>query len=128
MENIEKKAHCLVLSYPAQGHINPMLQFSKRLQHKGVKVTLSTTYFISKSIHRDSSSSIPLETISDGFDDGGIAQAESIQAYLERFWQVGPKTLSELVEKMNGSDFPLDCVVYDSFFCLGLLTLQRSLA
>ncbi|KAJ4717284.1 Glycosyltransferase [Melia azedarach] len=115
MENIEKKAHCLVLSYPGQGHINPMLQFSKRLQHSGVKVTFSTTYFISKSIHRDSSSSIPLETISDGFDEGGKGQAESIQAYLERFWQVGPKSLSELVEKMNGSGFPVNCIVYDSF-------------
>jgi len=24
-------AHCLILPYPAQGHMNPMIQFSKRL-------------------------------------------------------------------------------------------------
>ncbi|KAJ6880662.1 hypothetical protein NC652_033867 [Populus alba x Populus x berolinensis] len=39
------KAHYLVLSFLAQGHINPMLQFSKRLEHKGVKVTPVTTLF-----------------------------------------------------------------------------------
>ncbi|KAL9457820.1 hypothetical protein AB3S75_006798 [Citrus x aurantiifolia] len=124
MENIEKKAasckrvHCLVLSYPAQGHINPLLQFAKRLEHKGLKVTLVTTYFISKSLHRDSSSpstSIALEAISDGFDEGGSAQAEGIEAYLERFWQIGPRSLCELVENMNGSGVPVDCIVYDSF-------------
>ncbi|KDO40364.1 hypothetical protein CISIN_1g022744mg [Citrus sinensis] len=124
MENIEKKAasckrvHCLVLSYPAQGHINPLLQFAKRLEHKGLKVTLVTTYFISKSLHRDSSSpstSISLEAISDGYDEGGSAQTEGVEAYLERFWQIGPRSLCELVENMNGSGVPVDCIVYDSF-------------
>jgi pathogen-inducible salicylic acid glucosyltransferase len=50
-ERIGYRAHCLVLTYPTQGHINPMLEFSKRLEHKGVKVTLVTTYFISNTIH-----------------------------------------------------------------------------
>ncbi|KAK9226352.1 hypothetical protein WN943_011399 [Citrus x changshan-huyou] len=120
MENNEKKAsassklaHCLVLSYPAQGHMNPLLQFSKRLEHKGIKVTLVTTYFISKSLHRDPSSSIsiPLETISDGYDEGRSAQAETDQAYVDRFWQIGVQTLTELVERMND----VDCIVFDSF-------------
>ncbi|KAJ0094018.1 hypothetical protein Patl1_26089 [Pistacia atlantica] len=121
MENAKKpscKAHCLILSYPAQGHINPLLQFSKRLEQRGIKFTLVTTRFIVKTLHTASSStSIALETISDGYDDGGINQAESISAYLERFWEVGPQTLSELVEKMNGLDSicPIDCIVYDSF-------------
>ncbi|KAK1567945.1 hypothetical protein Q3G72_018425 [Acer saccharum] len=111
------RPHCLVLSYPTQGHLNPVLQFSKRLQHKGVKVTLATTLFMYKTIHRAStiSSSIALETISDGYDEGGIAQAETIQAYLERFRKVGSETLIELVEKLNCSGFPVGCIVYDSF-------------
>ncbi|KAJ0110360.1 hypothetical protein Patl1_03177 [Pistacia atlantica] len=114
-KKVSHTAHCLVLSYPAQGHLNPMLQFSKRLDHKGVKVTLVTTLSMYKTIHRASSSSIALETISDGYDEGGMANAESIQAYLDRFWQVGPQTLIELVEKMNVSGCPVDCIVYDSF-------------
>ncbi|XP_062173992.1 UDP-glycosyltransferase 74F2-like [Alnus glutinosa] len=108
------RAHCLVLAYPTQGHINPMLQFSKRLEHKGVRVTLVTTYSISKTIHKEATS-IALETISDGYDDGGIEQAESIQAYLERFWRVGSQTLSQLLEKLSSSGCPVDCIVYDAF-------------
>ena len=112
--NIAYKAHCLVLSYPTQGHLNPMLEFSRRLEHKGVKVTLVTTRSMSKTIHKEASS-IALETISDGFDEGGIAHAESIQAYLERFWQVGSQTLVELLEKLSSLGNPVDCIVYDAF-------------
>lgn len=31
------KAHCLVVSFPSQSHVNPMLQFSKRLECHTVK-------------------------------------------------------------------------------------------
>jgi len=108
------RAHCLVLTFPSQGHINPMLEFSKRLEHKGLKVTLVTTNFISKTIYKEATS-IALETISDGYDEGGRAQAESIQAYLERFRRVGSQTLAELLEKFSSSGCPVDCVVYDAF-------------
>ncbi|KAI5314926.1 hypothetical protein L3X38_044102 [Prunus dulcis] len=90
MEKIQSpyKAHCLVLPYPSQGHINPMLQFSKLLVHKGVKVTLVTTQFVYNTIMQAagllSSCNILLqETISDGYDEGRSAQAESIAAYVE---------------------------------------------
>ncbi|CBI24715.3 unnamed protein product, partial [Vitis vinifera] len=56
---MEKKAygaHALLLSYPTQGHINPMLQFSKRLVSKGLKATLATTLSITKSMQLDCSS------------------------------------------------------------------------
>jgi pathogen-inducible salicylic acid glucosyltransferase len=113
-ERIGYRAHCLVLTYPTQGHINPMLEFSKRLEHKGVKVTLVTTYFISHTIHKEATS-IALETISDGYDEGGRAKAESIHAYLERFRRVGSQTLAELLEKLSSSSRPVDCIVYDAF-------------
>lgn len=108
------RAHCLVLSYPTQGHINPLLEFSKRLEHKGVKATLVTTYSMSKTIHKEASS-IALETISDGYDEGGIEQAETIKAYLDRFWKVGSQTLTDLLQKLSNSGSPVDCIVYDSF-------------
>jgi pathogen-inducible salicylic acid glucosyltransferase len=109
------RAHCLVLAYPAQGHINPMMQFSKRLEHKGIKVTLVITKSISNTMHKEAATSIALETISDGYDEGGIAQAESVHTYLDRFRQVGMQTLAELIEKVSSSGCPVDCVVYDPF-------------
>lgn len=92
-----------------------MLQFSKILDHKGVKVTLVTTRFIYKTMHRSGSRGIALETISDGYDEGGRAQAESVDAYLESFRKSGSKTFAELVEKLSSSELPVDCIVYDAF-------------
>ena len=115
MERNVYRAHCLVLAYPAQGHINPMMEFSKRLESKAVKVTLVNTKPISNPIHKEAATSIALETISNGYDEGGIAQAESIHAYLEHFRLVGSKTLAELIEKLSSSSCPVNCVVYDPF-------------
>ncbi|KHN09954.1 UDP-glycosyltransferase 74G1-like [Glycine soja] len=110
-----KRVHCLVLAYPAQGHTNPMLQFSKLLQHEGVRVTFVSTVFHCKNMKK-LPPGISLETISDGFDSGRIGEAKSLRVYLDQFWQVGPKTLVELLEKLNGSSgHPIDCLVYDSF-------------
>lgn len=113
---IAYKAHCLVLPFPCQGHINPMLQFAKLLAHKGVKVTLVTTRYIHKTMYGSASSCIALdlETISDGYDEAGRGKA-SIDAYLESFWKEGSKTLAELLEKLSSSGPPVECVVYDAF-------------
>ncbi|XP_062022946.1 UDP-glycosyltransferase 74F2-like [Rosa rugosa] len=113
-----RKAHCLVLTYPTQGHINPMLQFAKLLHHKGLKVTLVTTHFLLNTLQLHAGSSkcnIALETISDGYDEGGYATAESADAYLNRFWEIGPQTLTKLLERMSSSEYPVDCIVYDAF-------------
>ncbi|CAN6554727.1 unnamed protein product [Malus baccata var. baccata] len=107
------KAQCLILRYPSQGHINPMLQFAKLLDHKGVRVTLAMTHFLYKTMHSSGSSCVAWETISDGFDDTGKGDI-NIDIYLERLWQVGSKTLVELLEKHSNSRSPVDCVVYDA--------------
>ncbi|XP_054785043.1 UDP-glycosyltransferase 74F2-like [Prosopis cineraria] len=113
---IIRRPHCLVLLYPAQGHINPMLQFSKRLDHKGVRVTLVATRFLRKTLKLDQHclTSMALESISDGFDHGGFEEAGSDQAYIDRFWDVGPKSFEQLLQKLTLSS-SVDCVVYDSF-------------
>ncbi|KAM7497044.1 hypothetical protein LguiA_021458 [Lonicera macranthoides] len=106
------KAHCLVLPFPAVGHMNPILQFSKRLQHKGLKVTLATTCFIFNTAHKISDS-IAIETISDGYNEGGIAQAESSEVYLKKFKKVGSETLGQVVDKLRALGCPIDCIIYD---------------
>ncbi|CAB4288911.1 unnamed protein product [Prunus armeniaca] len=107
--------HVLAIPYPAQGHINPLLQFSKRLASKGLKVTLANTIFISKSLPLKSSGSVQFDTISDGYDEEGFAQAESIAAYLARMEAEGSRTLIELITKYNNSPHPINCIIYDPF-------------
>ncbi|KAG8642058.1 mogroside IE synthase-like [Manihot esculenta] len=118
MENDQRawSAHALAFPFPAQGHINPVLQFCKRLVSKGIKATLVTTRFLSKSIHVDPSSNIDLETISDGFDEGGHAQAESVEAYVSTFKAVGSETLANLIRKLNDSGHPVNALIYDGTF------------
>ncbi|KAF7845118.1 UDP-glycosyltransferase 74G1-like [Senna tora] len=121
-----RRPHCLVLAYPAQGHINPMLQFSKLLQQKGIKVTFVTTRFFCKNLHnKQLPHSIPLETISDGYDNGGSKEAESPEAYKERFREVGTHTLCELIHNHKLDDDEVDCVVYDSFLIWVLDVAKR---
>ncbi|MCO5593143.1 hypothetical protein L7F22_047149 [Adiantum nelumboides] len=38
--------HCLLLPYPAQGHVNPFMQLGKRLASLGVRVTVAITQHI----------------------------------------------------------------------------------
>uniref|UniRef100_A0A2N9GEW7 Glycosyltransferase n=1 Tax=Fagus sylvatica TaxID=28930 RepID=A0A2N9GEW7_FAGSY len=106
-----QKGHVVVLTYPAQGHINPLLQFAKRLASKGLKATLATTHYTVKSIH---ATTVGIEPISDGYDESGFKQAPSTEAYLESFKSVGSKTLADLISKFKDSASPVNCIVYDS--------------
>ncbi|XP_060179507.1 UDP-glycosyltransferase 74G1-like [Lycium barbarum] len=108
------RAHCLILPYPSQGHINPMLQFSKRLQSKGVKITIATTKSFLKTM-QELTTSVSIEAISDGYDDGGRDQAGSFVAYITRFKEVGSDTLAQLIKKLANSGCPVNCIVYDPF-------------
>ncbi|KAL7219517.1 hypothetical protein ACSBR2_012553 [Camellia fascicularis] len=121
-ERMEKEkrsysAHVLAIPYPGQGHINPMFQFCKRLVSKGLKATLALTTFTSNSIHSPplSNSSLQLDTISDGYDEGGFKQAGDVQAYLTRLEATGSRTLAELIKRHERSEHPIDCIVYDAF-------------
>ncbi|OMO59204.1 UDP-glucuronosyl/UDP-glucosyltransferase [Corchorus olitorius] len=116
-QNKARKPHLLIIPYPAQGHINPILQFAKRLVSKGVRATLVTTVFLSKSSFSggDPTSSFDVETISDGFDEGGYDQAGSADVYLPTFWSVGPKSLATLINKLVDAGRPVDAIVYDGF-------------
>lgn len=110
------RAHVLIVPYPSQGHINPTFQFAKRLASKGLKITLAITNFIYKSKKPSQpSDSVQIDTISDGYDDGGFTEAESIDAYLQNLEVAGSKTLAELIIKYKSSSNPFDCVVYDAF-------------
>ncbi|KAK9672162.1 hypothetical protein RND81_12G081000 [Saponaria officinalis] len=104
--------HILVFPYPIQGHINPMLQFSKRLSSKGIKVTLITTITLSKSLPPQSQSgSIRIRPIDDGLKDGDTIKDH--ETYLKTFERVIPKSLINLIDEYNNTNKPVTFVVYD---------------
>ncbi|TVU30827.1 hypothetical protein EJB05_22471, partial [Eragrostis curvula] len=109
--------HVLLLSYPAQGHINPLLQFGKRLAagHRGaVRCTLAVarSALVTGEPHP---SEIHLATFSDGCDTSGYNEVGDVQAYLDRLETAGSRTLDELLRAESAEGRPVRVVVYDAF-------------
>lgn len=102
-----ERAHVLVLPLPIQGHINPMLQFSKRLNSKGLKVTLVTAFINPHSIQAQAAE-IGVETISDPTEEG--TDPGNIEAFINRFFQLVTLKLPQLIVKLKS----VSCLVYDS--------------
>ncbi|XP_030536657.1 UDP-glycosyltransferase 74E2-like [Rhodamnia argentea] len=112
-----ERIHVLVLTFPAQGHINPMLEFSKRLASKGLNVAFIIPISEpTKSLHstNDETSSIKIEHISDGFE--GVDTNElSLDVYFELFRVSVTKSLTNFIEQHQSSqDNPAKVLVYDS--------------
>ncbi|KAM5569913.1 mogroside IE synthase-like [Rosa sericea] len=114
------QSHILVFPFPVQGHMNPMVQFAKRLVSKGQRVTIVTTFSSSKSVPTlnptSFGSNLKMEFISDGSEQ--VKDSETIEESIERFRISTTKSLTNLMTKIrNSSDasqYPLKFVVYHS--------------
>jgi len=111
----EQKPHFLLVTYPAQGHINPALRFAKRLLQSGARVTFSTT--VSAYRRMEKGNSIPKDVtfaaISDGYDDGFRRNVDGdARTYLSAFRQRGSESLRELLEKSAAEGNHVTCLVY----------------
>jgi pathogen-inducible salicylic acid glucosyltransferase len=107
--------HVLLISYPSQGHINPLLQLGKRLAaHRGVRCTLAVTRFL-LSQSTPSTGDVHVAAYSDGCDLGGYEEAGDEETFLARFESSGSASLDELLRSEAASGRPMRAVVYDSF-------------
>ncbi|KAL5181269.1 UDP-glycosyltransferase 74B1 [Glycine soja] len=111
MARQSNNVHVIVLPYPVQGHINPLVQFAKRLASKGIKATVATAHYTANSI---TAPNISVEPISDGFNEAGIAQTNNkVELFLTSFRTNGSRTLSQLIQyglielPVNVEDLPL---------------------
>ncbi|KAL7201240.1 hypothetical protein ACSBR1_033031 [Camellia fascicularis] len=105
-ENKAYRVHCLILPYPLQGHINPMLQFSKRVKSKQIKVTLvATRHMFNTTISEQAVAvpTIPVETISDGYDQGIIKVVDWMAKFLP-LRTIGPTIPSMFLDKRLQDD------------------------
>ncbi|KAL2506054.1 UDP-glycosyltransferase 74E2 [Abeliophyllum distichum] len=104
------RAHVVVLAYHGQGHINPMVQFSRRLAAKGIQVTVATTLSNTKAM-QSASSSIVFESIYDDCTEGGVAGPGGFRGFLDRFEASGTRNLTQLI---RNSERPVKCLFYDA--------------
>ncbi|XP_075485489.1 mogroside I-E synthase-like isoform X1 [Primulina tabacum] len=107
------KAHIVVLPYHGQGHMNPLLQVSKRLAAKGIKVTVTTTLSNTKAMQA-ASTYITSESIYDDFSEGGSAGPGGFKGFLGRFEAIGSRNLTSLLRKFQDSENPVACLLYDA--------------
>ncbi|CAI9116494.1 OLC1v1017656C1 [Oldenlandia corymbosa var. corymbosa] len=106
-------AHVVLVPYHGQGHINPMVQFAKRLASKGIKITIATISSKAQ-ILSQASGSFTVATIYDDDTEGGVAGPGGFRGFLDRFEAIGSKNLIELIEKHNVSEHPVRCLVHDA--------------
>ncbi|KAH7847528.1 hypothetical protein Vadar_027215 [Vaccinium darrowii] len=100
-----------------------MLQFSKHLTSKGLKVTfVLTSKAISTNIQVQANS-VKIACISDGSGQGD--KAKDIVTSIEHFQAAASQSLAELIEKQNSSDHPAKVLVYDSVMPWALEVAQR---
>ncbi|KAL9664860.1 hypothetical protein QQ045_020269 [Rhodiola kirilowii] len=103
-----------VLPYPVHGHINPMLQFSKRLASKSQSLTLTFLLPTSKS-NSFQPGSIHFKPISDGAHEHQTFN--DIASYMDQFNRFVPHSLDELIRQeleTTNPRPPLRVLVYDS--------------
>ncbi|KAF5201296.1 Udp-glycosyltransferase 74g1 [Thalictrum thalictroides] len=118
MEKEEDKCwrtHVVFLPLPAHGHINPLLNFAKRLVCKQVKVTIAIPLSKAKSFKTDDDhSKITIEIYNDGSDDDDGGETRTLDSYLKCFKEVGTKNISKIIENYQNSKYPIKCLIYSS--------------
>ncbi|KAK8486443.1 hypothetical protein V6N13_099886 [Hibiscus sabdariffa] len=104
----------LVLPFPLQGHINPMLQFAKLLVSRGLDVSL-VTFCGNKPMAVQDYSSVKLEPVFDDLGADNILQ-KSGEDYIQQVRGVVTLRLPQIMAKLGmcKSENPASCLVYDS--------------
>ena len=112
--------HVVVIPYPLQGHVAPLMKLSHLIVDHGIKVTFVNTEFIhakltaSMPVKNEDKSSIRLVSIPDGLEPGddrkdSIKLTESVLKFM-------PAHFRDLIEKINKSDDDdqISCVIADA--------------
>lgn len=117
----DSRGHILAIPYPSQGHINPLLQFCKRLSTtRPIKSTLALTNFLSTTLPPHSIPGVGINTFSDGHDSVGFAGADTVESYIAAMEVAGRRSVSDLIRRHVAFGCPVTCIVYDSFLTWAL--------
>ena len=94
----QQQSHVVIVTYPAQGHINPAVQFAIRLIRLGVHVTFFTTISAHRRrmIKSPPPNSLSFATFSDGYDDG-VVPVDDIGKRWDQLKRNGSKALADLI-------------------------------
>jgi len=117
--------HFLVVTYPAQGHINPARHLARRLlRATGARVTISTAVSAFRKMfpgdeegaaagecHRDAAG-VWYVPYSDGYDAGFDRAVHDHTHYMSQVRVVGSRTLGAVLKRLRTAGRPVTLVVY----------------
>ncbi|KAL5582180.1 hypothetical protein UlMin_014622 [Ulmus minor] len=115
----QSSQHLLVLPFPAQGHVKPLMTFSQKLAHNGFKITFVNTDFIHKRVleamggddQMGLKNNIDLVSIPDGL--GPEEDRNEFGPLCDAMLETMPEKLEKLIRNINGEDDEnkISCVV-----------------
>ena len=119
-----KLVHVFLVSFPGQGHVNPLLRLGKRLASKGLLVTFTTPESIGKQMRKASNITDQPTPVADGmirfefFEDGwdeNEPKRQDLDLYLPQLELVGKKIIPEMIKKNAEQDRPVSCLINNPF-------------
>ncbi|XP_030940419.1 UDP-glycosyltransferase 83A1-like [Quercus lobata] len=118
--------HVLVIPYPAQGHVAPLMKFSHQIVDHGIKVTIVSPEFIHERLKTTMPMKSPIRLVS--FPDGlepGDDRNDKIKL-INSFLEVLPGHFKDLIEKINESDDEhISCVITDGMVVPALEVAEK---
>ncbi|BAT86657.1 hypothetical protein LR48_Vigan102s007600 [Vigna angularis] len=104
----------LLITYPIQGHVNPSLQFAKRLAAIGVHVTFATSVYLHRRmLKKPTVPGLSFVTFSDGYDDGYKTTDDSdVNSYMAELKRRGSEFLGNIITSAKEEGKPFTCVTY----------------
>ncbi|KAF7848086.1 hypothetical protein BT93_G0715 [Corymbia citriodora subsp. variegata] len=120
----EALVHVLLVSFPGQGHVNPLLRLGKRLASKGLLVTFTTPESIGKAMRKASNIGEELSPVGDGFirfeffEDGwdeDEIRRQDLDQYLPQLEKVGKVLIPEMIRRNGEQGRPVSCLINNPF-------------
>ncbi|XP_059300527.1 UDP-glycosyltransferase 75C1-like [Lycium ferocissimum] len=99
MENLTNDCHVLLVTFPGQGHINPSLQFAKRLVNLGVKVTFSTSLSAFNRISKlPNIEGLSFAPFSDGYDGKFKGSMNEFDSFYSSLMSHGSEFVTQIIK------------------------------
>ncbi|XP_052292726.1 phloretin 4'-O-glucosyltransferase-like isoform X5 [Citrus sinensis] len=111
----QQQPHFLLLTFPIQGHINPSLQFARRLTRIGTRVTFAIAISAYRRMANNPTpeDGLSFASFSDGYDDGFNSKQNDRKHYMSEFKRRSSEALAELITaSQNEGGQPFTCLVY----------------
>ncbi|KAK7247041.1 hypothetical protein RIF29_41917 [Crotalaria pallida] len=106
----------LLVTYPAQGHLNPALQFAKRLIANGARVTLTITIRMYRRLSdKTTIPGLSFAPFSDGYDDGFDALKmgpDDYHHFASSLKRRGSDFVTNLINTKAREGDPFTCLTY----------------